>query len=137
MSYITLRGRWFHIFILNVHAPTEDETDDLKDSFYEELERVLDKFPKYQMKILLDFNTKVDKQTKNKFRGLGSRANYTDERPPLVGEVSANFYGYRVSRGQYNGSLTQHSRFSRPESLLYLLNCTHEIECIQFLTHYF
>jgi hypothetical protein len=27
------------------------------------------------------------------------------ERPPLVGEVSANFCGYRVSRGQRNGFL--------------------------------
>jgi hypothetical protein len=26
------------------------------------------------------------------------------ERPPLVGEVSANFYGLRVSHGQRNGS---------------------------------
>jgi hypothetical protein len=42
---------------LNVHAPTEDETDDVKDSFYEELEHVFSKFPKYHMKILLgDFN---------------------------------------------------------------------------------
>jgi hypothetical protein len=24
MSYIILRGRWFHIIVLNVHAPTED-----------------------------------------------------------------------------------------------------------------
>jgi hypothetical protein len=31
MSYIILRGRWFHIIILNVHAPTEDKTDDVKD----------------------------------------------------------------------------------------------------------
>jgi hypothetical protein len=38
MSYI-LRGRWCHITVLNVHAPTEDKTDDV-DSFYEELERV-------------------------------------------------------------------------------------------------
>jgi hypothetical protein len=31
-----------------------------RDSFYEELERVFDKFPKYHMKILLgDFNAKV------------------------------------------------------------------------------
>jgi hypothetical protein len=29
-----------HIIFLNVHAPTEDKTDDVKDSFYEELERV-------------------------------------------------------------------------------------------------
>jgi hypothetical protein len=37
MSYIILRGRWCHIIILKVHAPTEDKTDDVKDSFYEEL----------------------------------------------------------------------------------------------------
>jgi hypothetical protein len=35
----------------------------VKDSFYEELERVFDKFPKYHMKILLgDFNAKVGKE---------------------------------------------------------------------------
>jgi hypothetical protein len=33
-SYIILRGRWFHIIVLNVHAPTEDKTDDVKDGFY-------------------------------------------------------------------------------------------------------
>jgi hypothetical protein len=35
----------------------------VKDSFYEELERVFDNFPKYHMKILLgDFNAKVGKE---------------------------------------------------------------------------
>jgi endonuclease/exonuclease/phosphatase family metal-dependent hydrolase len=60
MSYIILRGRWCHVIVLNVHAPTEDKTDSVKDSFYEELERVFETFPKYHMKILLgDFNAKV------------------------------------------------------------------------------
>jgi hypothetical protein len=45
MSYIILRGRWCHIIVLDVHAPTEDKTDDVKDSFCEELEHVFDKFP--------------------------------------------------------------------------------------------
>jgi hypothetical protein len=40
MSYIILSGRWCHIIVLNVHAPTEDKTDDVKGSFYEELECV-------------------------------------------------------------------------------------------------
>jgi hypothetical protein len=44
MSYIILRGRWCHIIVLNVHAPAEDKNNDVKDSFYEELERVFDKF---------------------------------------------------------------------------------------------
>jgi hypothetical protein len=63
MSYIILRGHWCHIIVLNVHAPTEDKADDVKDSFYEELEHVFDKFPKYHMKILLrDFNAKVGRE---------------------------------------------------------------------------
>jgi hypothetical protein len=63
MSYIIMRGCWCHIIVLNVHAPTEDKTDDVKDSFYEELEHVFDKFLKYHMKILLgDFNAKVDRE---------------------------------------------------------------------------
>jgi hypothetical protein len=58
-----LRSRWFHIIVLNVHAPTEDKTDNVEDSVYEELERIFDKFPKYHMKILLgDLNAKVGRE---------------------------------------------------------------------------
>ena len=43
-----------------MHAPTEEKSDESKDSFYEELQQVFDHFPKYYMKILLeDFNAKV------------------------------------------------------------------------------
>jgi hypothetical protein len=63
MSYIILRDRWFHIIFLNVHEPTEDKIDDVKDSIYEELERILDKFSKYHMKILFaDINVKVGRE---------------------------------------------------------------------------
>jgi hypothetical protein len=37
-----------------VHAPTEDRSDDTKDSFNEELKYVLNKFPKYHMKITFE-----------------------------------------------------------------------------------
>jgi hypothetical protein len=40
MSYITLRGSWYDIFIPNVHAPPENKSDDTKDKFYEELEHI-------------------------------------------------------------------------------------------------
>jgi exonuclease III len=63
MSYVTLKGRWCDINVLNVHAPTEDKDDDTKDSFYEELEKVFDQSPRYHMKILLgDFNAKVGRE---------------------------------------------------------------------------
>jgi len=32
MSYVVLRGRWCYIF-LNVHAPSEEKTDDSKECF--------------------------------------------------------------------------------------------------------
>jgi hypothetical protein len=53
LLYITLRGHWCDIIVPNVYDPTEDRSDDMKDGFYEKLERVLDQFPKYHMKILL------------------------------------------------------------------------------------
>ena len=43
MSYIVLRGRWSNI-VLKVHAPSEDKSEDSKDSFCEELEQVFDLF---------------------------------------------------------------------------------------------
>jgi hypothetical protein len=42
------------------------------------------------------------------------------ERPPFVNEVSANFFGSRVLRGQRDGFLLPYSRLSRPEPLLFL-----------------
>jgi hypothetical protein len=46
-----------------VHAPCEDKSDDVKDSFYEELVHVFDQIPTYEMKILLgDFNAKVGRE---------------------------------------------------------------------------
>jgi hypothetical protein len=60
MLYVIVRGCWCDIIVLNVHAPTEDKIDYKEDSFYEKLECVFDRFPKYCMKILLgDFNAKV------------------------------------------------------------------------------
>jgi exonuclease III len=63
VSYIVLRGPWFNIIVLNMYAPSEDKSDDSKDSFYEEFGQVYDHFPKYHMKILLgDFKEKVGRQ---------------------------------------------------------------------------
>jgi len=46
-----------------VHAPSEEKSDEAKDSFYEELEQVFYNFPKHHMKILLgDSNAKVGRE---------------------------------------------------------------------------
>jgi hypothetical protein len=54
MSYMALRGGWCNIVVLNVHAPSEENSDDSKDSIYEKLEQVFNHFPTYHMKILLE-----------------------------------------------------------------------------------
>jgi hypothetical protein len=51
MSYVILRGPWCHIIILNFHAPTEGKVDDVKDSFYEDMEISV---PKYAGKTFLN-----------------------------------------------------------------------------------
>jgi hypothetical protein len=63
MSYNTKTLLVSYLIALNVHAPTEDKIDDVKESFYKELERMLDKFPKYHMKILLEeFNVRAGRE---------------------------------------------------------------------------
>jgi hypothetical protein len=59
MLYITLKGCWCDV-VFNMHAPTEDKDDVIKDSSYKELEQVFHQLPRYHMKILLgDFDAKV------------------------------------------------------------------------------
>jgi len=63
LSYIVLRGCWRNIVVVNVHAPSEERSDESNDSFYEELEQVFDHFQKDHMKMLLgDFNAKVGRE---------------------------------------------------------------------------
>jgi hypothetical protein len=60
MSYIIVRGRWFHIIVLYIHATTVDTVDDVEDRLYEELKCVYNNFPKYQVNIMFEgFNAKI------------------------------------------------------------------------------
>jgi hypothetical protein len=48
---------------MNVHEPSEEKSDNSKDSYYEEFKQVFDHFPKYHMNILLgDFTAKVGRE---------------------------------------------------------------------------
>jgi len=53
----------FNIIVLSAHAPSEEKSDDPKDSFYKELQQVFHHYPKYHIQILLgDFNSKVGRE---------------------------------------------------------------------------
>jgi alpha-glucuronidase len=53
ISYIILRGRWCNIIVFNVHNVCENESEDIQDSFCEEVGNVCDQFRSYDMKIYL------------------------------------------------------------------------------------
>jgi hypothetical protein len=59
MSCIILRGRWSNIIVVNMHAPCEDKSDDVKHNFYEELGRVFDQFPRYCDRPQPEFETRL------------------------------------------------------------------------------
>jgi hypothetical protein len=42
ISYLTLRGHWCDIIVLNVHAPTEAKSADAKVSFYYNMKTLLE-----------------------------------------------------------------------------------------------
>jgi hypothetical protein len=63
MPYTTPRGHWHDTALLNMHAPTENKSDDTKDNPDEQPELVSDQFPKHDMKTLLqDFSAKVGRE---------------------------------------------------------------------------
>jgi hypothetical protein len=112
MLYVTLREHWCYIIVLNVHATTENEIYDMKDSFYEELERVFDKFPKYCMKILLgDFSAEVDREHVYK---------------PTIGNESLH--------GIYNDNGVRVVNFAVSKNLLGV-QCSHIVTFINLLGH--
>jgi hypothetical protein len=71
ISYIVVRDYGCNIIVLNVHAPSEEKSDDSKDSIYEELGQIFYHFYTYHMEILLgDFNAKMG-ETVFSIRQLG------------------------------------------------------------------
>uniref|UniRef100_A0A2C9KJ60 Uncharacterized protein n=1 Tax=Biomphalaria glabrata TaxID=6526 RepID=A0A2C9KJ60_BIOGL len=59
---IRLRGKFFNISFINVHAPTEDADENAKEAIYDGLETNYDEAPKHDIKIVLDFNSKIGKE---------------------------------------------------------------------------
>jgi hypothetical protein len=63
MSYIILRGEWCDVIVLNVHPPSQDKSDFMKNRLYKELSCVLDQSLRYHIKMLLrDSSAKVRRE---------------------------------------------------------------------------
>ncbi|XP_025410755.1 craniofacial development protein 2-like [Sipha flava] len=63
ICYIILTGKIFDSVIINCYALTETADCELKDQFYDDLDRVLDNIHKEYIKIVVeDFNTQVGRE---------------------------------------------------------------------------
>jgi hypothetical protein len=113
MSYIILRGRWYDIIFLNVHAPTEDKINDMKDSFYEEQELVFDKFPKYHTEAVLgDFNVKVGRE-----------------------DIFKSTIGNEILHEISNDNRIRVVNFAASKKLLSKVRCSHIVTFVNLLGH--
>lgn len=64
MCTLRVKGKFFNITLINCHAPTEEKDDDIKNAFYEKLQKVFERSPKRDVKIVLgDFNAKVGRES--------------------------------------------------------------------------
>jgi exonuclease III len=60
---VWLKGRFFNISIVSVHAPTEEKDEEVKDAFYEALDKTYDELPLHDVKIIMgDLNAKIGKE---------------------------------------------------------------------------
>ncbi|KAL4143945.1 hypothetical protein QTP88_006193 [Uroleucon formosanum] len=63
ICYVELKGKWFNILLINCYALTEEKSEEIKNAFYEELDRIYDALPTGKPKITLgDFNAKMGKE---------------------------------------------------------------------------
>jgi len=60
---LRIKGHFNNLWIISVHAPTEEKTDEEKEKFYEDLQIVHNKIPKHDLVIILgDLNAKIGKE---------------------------------------------------------------------------
>jgi exonuclease III len=60
---LRVKGKFHNITLINVCALTEDKEEDVKEQFYEELQKTHDRVPKHNVIIILgDMNAKIGKE---------------------------------------------------------------------------
>jgi hypothetical protein len=109
---LRVKGKFHNITLINIYAPTEDKEEDIKEQFYEELQRVQDRVPKYDLTIILgDMNAKLGKEKAfSQVVGLHTLHNTSNENGELVANyaisndmflISTNFQHRKIHTGTW------------------------------------
>jgi exonuclease III len=60
---LRLKGKFHNLSIICVHAPIDDKNDEIKEQFFEDLQKVYDQIPRHDIVILLgDMNAKIGRE---------------------------------------------------------------------------
>jgi endonuclease/exonuclease/phosphatase family metal-dependent hydrolase len=60
---LRVKGTFYNVTLINICAPTEAKEEEIKEQFYEELQRTQDRVPKHDIIIMLgDMNAKLRKE---------------------------------------------------------------------------
>jgi len=60
ICYLRLKAKWFSCTLINVHAPTNEKMEEVREEFYNLLEQNINHIANSDIKIILgDFNAKV------------------------------------------------------------------------------
>jgi len=61
---LKIKGKFLNYSLINIYAPTNDKPDDVKDEFYERLDRTYGECPKHDVKIVIgDANAQIGKES--------------------------------------------------------------------------
>ena len=78
---LRIKSKFYNISIICAHAPTEDANEEMKDFFYEQLEKAYSTIPAYDMKLVLGFlllEVPVSRIVESIFKPDGATKNQID-----------------------------------------------------------
>jgi len=109
---LRIKGNFYNIPLINIYGPAEDKEEDIKEQFYEELQRTLDRVPKNDVTFILgDMNAKLGKEKVfNQVVGRHTLHNTANENGEMVEKyaisnamflISTNFQHKKIRTGTW------------------------------------
>jgi exonuclease III len=109
---LRVKGKFYNITLMNRYVPTEDKEEDIREQFYEELQRVQGRILKHDVTAILgDMNAKLEKEKVfSQVVGHHSLHNISNENGELVANyaisndmflISTNFQHKTIHTGTW------------------------------------